>query len=200
MTSFESTPRCLPILLVIASFGAFAQGAELRDPTSFASIADPAERSRALFVEAAKVIQSPRCQNCHPKGDRPSQGLDMHPHIPIVTRGADNMGTVVLRCPTCHQAANYAPSGLPGNPLWQVAPLSMAWQEQSLAQICEQIKDKQRNGGKSLPQLHEHMAHDPLVGWAWHPGGKRSPAPGTQRAFGELIAAWIGTGAYCPAP
>ena len=52
------------------------------------------------------------------------------------------MGTVVLRCPTCHQAANYPPSGLPGHSRWQAAPLVMAWQGQSLTQICEQIKDQ----------------------------------------------------------
>ena len=190
--------RAATILLAVASFGASGQGEALRNAKTFASIADTAERSRALFAEAGKVIQSPRCLNCHPKGERPSQGSDMHPHIPIVTRGADNTGTVVLHCQTCHQSANYAPSGLPGHPQWQVAPLSMAWQGRSLAQICEQIKDERRNGGKSLAQLHEHMAHDSLVGWAWHPGGNRSPAPGTQKAFGELIDGWIATGAHCP--
>jgi hypothetical protein len=29
-------------------------------------------------------------------------------------------------------------------------------------------------------------------------GSGRKPAPGTQKAFGELIAAWIETGAACP--
>ena len=56
----------------------------------------------------------------------------------------------------------------------------MAWQGKSLGQICEQIKDRKRNGGKSLAQIHEHMAHDTLVGWGWAPGGDREPAPGTQ--------------------
>jgi hypothetical protein len=44
------------------------------------------------------------------------------------------------------------------------------------------------------------MAYDALVGWGWHPGGTRTPAPGTQKQFGELVAAWIQTGAACPAP
>ena len=74
----------------------------------------------------------------------------------------------------------------------------MAWQGKSLAQICEQIKDPKRNGGKTLAQIHEHMAHDSLVGWGWKPGGNREPAPGTQEQFGELIEAWIATGASCP--
>ena len=48
----------------------------------------------------------------------------------------------------------------------------MAWQQQARsAQICEQIKDPARNGGKTLAQIQEHMAHDSLVGWGWRPGG-----------------------------
>jgi hypothetical protein len=190
----------LAIALMTATLAASGQGAALRDVSTFASISDPVERSRALFVEVGKVIESPRCMNCHPKGDRPSQGVDLHPHIPIVTRGTDDKGTVVLRCQTCHQSANYAPSGVPGHPAWAVAPLAMAWQGHSLAQICEQIKDKQRNGGKSLAQLHEHMAHDSLVGWAWDPGPERSPAPGSQKELGALVDAWIASGAHCPSP
>jgi hypothetical protein len=46
--------------------------------------------------------------------------------------------------------------------------------------------------------MHEHMAHDSLVGWGWAPGGQREPAPGTQAQFGALIKAWIDTGAACP--
>jgi hypothetical protein len=115
-----------------------------------------------------------------------------------VVRGADDKGAIGMRCTTCHQSANFEPSGLPGHPLWHVAPKSMAWQQRSLAQICSQIKDPRRNGGKSLPQIHEHMASDSLVGWAWQPGGTREPAPGTQAQFGALIAAWIESGAACP--
>jgi hypothetical protein len=49
-----------------------------------------------------------------------------------------------------------------------------------------------------LAELHEHMAQDDLVGWGWHPGAGREPAPGTQQTFGALIQAWIDTGAACP--
>ncbi len=75
----------------------------------------------------------------------------------------------------------------------------MAWQGKSLSEICTQIKDPARNGGHSLAEIHEHMAKDPLVAWAWQPGHGRVPAPGTQEEFGELIEAWIATGAHCPA-
>ena len=186
------------VLLLAAGACSAAFAAELRAPESFASIADKTARSRALFVEAGKVIQSPRCLNCHPVGERPTQGADLRPHEPMVVRGEDDKGAVGMRCTTCHQKENFEPAGVPGHPLWHVAPLSMAWQQRSLGQICAQIKDPRRNGGKSLAQIHEHMASDSLVGWAWQPGGQRTPAPGTQAQFGALIAAWIETGAACP--
>ena len=51
---------------------------------AFDTITDQAARSVALFEEAGKVIQHPRCVNCHPAGDRPLQGDDSHPHVPWV--------------------------------------------------------------------------------------------------------------------
>ena len=197
-------PTTLVGLVLLAAFASSAmQGAcatTLKSPGDFTSIADKAERSRALFAEMGKVIESPRCQNCHPVGQRPTQGDDMHPHLPLVARGADDQGAIAMRCATCHQAANFAPAGVPGAPKWHMAPVAMAWQGKSLGQVCEQIKDPARNGKRSLAQLHDHMANDELVGWGWHPGGSRAPAPGTQKQFGDLVAAWIQTGAACPAP
>jgi hypothetical protein len=185
-------------VFLLAAIAFAAHGADLRSPESFASVGDTAELSRALFAEAGKVLEHPRCLNCHPAGERPTQGNDLHPHSPLVVRGADDQGAVAMRCAACHQSVNYEPSGVPGHPLWHVAPIAMAWQQRTLGQICEQIKDPSRNGGKTLAQIQEHMAHDSLVGWGWHPGGAREPAPGTQDQLGALIAAWIATGAACP--
>ncbi len=136
--------------------------------------------------------------NCHPAGDRPLQGNDSHPHIPHVRRGDGGMGVAGLRCNTCHQAQNVDHASLPGHPAWHLAPIEMAWHGRSLAEICAQIKDPERNGGKTLAELQQHMAEDSLVGWGWQPGAGREPAPGDQATFGELIAAWIDTGAHCP--
>jgi hypothetical protein len=74
----------------------------------------------------------------------------------------------------------------------------MAWQGKSVGEICRQLKDPNRNGGRNLAFLHEHAASDDLIAWGWQPGVGREPAPGTQRLFGELIQAWIDTGAECP--
>ncbi len=187
------------LLSCFMSCAAFGQAATLKSADSFASITEPDARARALFTEAGKVIMSPRCQNCHPKDDRPTQGEDMHPHLPWVVRGVDDKGAVGLRCTTCHQAANVDPGNVPGHPMWHVAPIAMAWQGRTLGQICMQIKDPARNGGKTMPQILEHMAHDSLVGWGWQPGGNRIPAAGTQAQFGDLIGAWMAAGAACPA-
>lgn len=171
----------------------------LKPASEFASIQDKKQRAVALFTEAGKVIQHPRCVNCHPASDRPLQGEDSHPHQPLVVRGDDGLGAIGMRCTTCHGPANFDPGRVPGNPTWHVAPIEMAWVGKSLSEICEQIKDSKRNGGKSMEQLVEHMAEDTLVGWGWAPGVGREPAPGTQKEFGALIRAWVESGAACPA-
>lgn len=173
----------------------------LKPVASFAGIADSKARSVALFEEAGKVIQHPRCVNCHPASNTPLQGDDGHPHKPPVVRGPDNFGSIGMRCTSCHGSKNFAfdTASVPGNPKWHLAPIEMAWAGKSLGAICEQIKDKSRNGNLSMPELVKHMADDELVGWAWHPGKDREPAPGTQKEFGELIKAWAETGAACPA-
>jgi hypothetical protein len=172
--------------------------AALATPESFDGIGDTAARSAALFTEAAKVLTSPRCMNCHPAGDRPLQGETHRLHQPPVERGPDGFGAVTMRCATCHQSANFDPAGMPGHPHWHLAPREMAWQDKTLGEICAQIKDPARNGGRSLEQILTHMATDTLVGWAWAPGFGRQPAPGTQQELGALIEAWMKTGAACP--
>ena len=187
----------LVAVVVIATPARADEHRTLRAPSAFAGIADPAARSAALFVEAGKVLRHPRCLNCHPDGDRPSQGVG-YPHQPPVQRGDDGHGVSAMRCATCHQKANFDPARVPGHPEWHLAPRSMAWRHKSLADICGQLKDSSRNGGRTLNQIVEHVAHDSLVGWAWKPDVGREAAPGTQVSFGALIKAWADSGAACP--
>lgn len=178
----------------------------LQPAETFQSISDKRARSIALFEEAGKVIQHPRCINCHPATDRPLQDMTMHPHQPPVFRGDGGMGLVGMQCNTCHSAENTPVVGqadtlksIPGNPAWHLAPIEMAWEGKTLRQICEQLKDPKRNGDKTMAEMVEHMAHDDLVGWGWDPGEGREPVPGTQEEFGKIIQAWVDTGAVCPA-
>ena len=169
---------------------------ELRPPSAFAGIADREARSRALFSEVAKVLTSPRCINCHPAGDRLTQGNDLHPHLPPVWRAAG-------ACQTCHTDRNFtlmeraSYRSIPGHPRWDVAPIEMAWQGKSISEICQQLKDPQRNGGRSLELLHQHLAKDDLVAWGWQPGEGRTRRPGRKRYWAPCRS-WIDSGAACP--
>ena len=171
----------------------------LASPESFAGIADTAARSAAMFTELGKVLTHPRCTNCHPAGDRPRQGDESRLHQPPVARGADGHGVETMRCSICHGNSNFEPGRMPGHPEWHLAPREMAWEGKTVAEICAQIKDPARNGGRKVEDLIHHIGEDTLVGWAWHPGFGRSPAPGTQAQAGALVEAWMKTGAACPA-
>jgi len=186
--------------------GTMAQtAAESRNTGQVSSIVDRPARSRALFSEIAKVLTGPRCMNCHPSGDEPLQGEGRHVHRPVALRGGSNDGVPGLPCASCHSDHNVtlltAEAGyrsIPGHPRWGLAPIEMAWEGKSVGEICRQLKDPVRNGGRDLALLHQHIARDDLVGWAWHPGAGRQPAPGTQKQLGDLVGAWIESGAECP--
>lgn len=193
----------LPALLIagaaIATNAPPDRANDLRSPESFATIADPTARSRALFGEMARVIEHPRCLNCHPATREPLQ-RDLEPHMPPVDMTVQSRA---MECQTCHHDANtptYAGgvASIPGAHGWKLAPASMAWVGKSPRAICEALKDPARNGKRDLAAIHEHMAQDHLVGWAWHPGGTLAPVPGTQARFGALVQAWIDSGAACP--
>jgi hypothetical protein len=177
----------------------------LRSASAFAGMTDRDARSRALFTEASKVLTSPRCINCHPAGDHPLQGNDQRVHYPPVSRRVGELVALGRVCNQCHTdrnvrifagQANF--KSIPGHPRWDLAPVEMAWQGKSVSEICTQLKDPARNGGRSLAVVQEHLAHDDLIAWGWNPGPGRDPAPGTQAQLGELIQAWIDTGARCP--
>jgi hypothetical protein len=139
------------------------QGPDLKEPSAFSDIGDRAARSRALFSEGAKVITSPRCMNCHPAGDQPHQGDDRHIHRPLALRGEANNGVPRQHCAACHTDNNFPLSvgaasyqSVPGHARWSLAPSEMAWEGKTPGEICRQIKDPARNGGRDLALLREH--------------------------------------------
>jgi hypothetical protein len=102
---------------------------------------------------------------CRPATDRPLQGNDQHAHQPPVLSGEAGGGIPGLQCSACHMERNVdlklgpnaSCQSIPGHPRWGLAPIEMAWQGKSVGQICEQVKDRKRNGGRDLTLLHEHM-------------------------------------------
>jgi hypothetical protein len=179
------------------------QMATLKPVSEFSSIADPQARSVALFGEASRVLTSPRCLNCHPATREVTQGDNLHPHMPLMSGGRIGAGVPGLPCRSCHGPTNTSTlassiASVPGSPAWVLAPASMAWQGKSIREICLQIQDPVRNGGRTLEKLRQHVAKDAVVAWGFDPGDGRLPAPGTQAQFAALIDAWIDTGARCP--
>jgi hypothetical protein len=60
------------------------------------------------------------------------------------------------------------------------------------------VTDPARNGRRTPAMLLEHMESEPLVLWAWHPGGNRTPPPLSHEAFVNEMKAWIAAGTPCP--
>ena len=58
------------------------------------------------FVDMARVLQHPRCMNCHTGEDFPRQSDDAHRHQMNVTRGSEDSGAAGLHCSACHQEQN----------------------------------------------------------------------------------------------
>ena len=120
-------------------------------------------------------------------------------HQPPVERGADGHGLAAMRCsilppgrPTSIPAACRAiRNGISRRARWR-------GKARRSREICAQIKDPARNGGRKVEDLIHHIGEDTLVGWAWAPGFGRAPAPGTQEQAGALVEAWVKTGAACP--
>jgi len=159
-----------------------------------APVSDP-----GLFGPIASVLTHPRCINCH-QADSPRQTDAKVVHQPLVVRGADGHGAPTQPCQTCHQTTNSGTGGfVPGAAGWSLAPLSMLWEGRTSAQICEQIKDPARNGGRHTgEEIIEHTKTDPMVLWAWSPGGGRTSPPLSHERFVEALETWIHSGMPCP--
>lgn len=161
------------------------------------------EKALAAFSEAVKVFFSARCANCHPAGDIPSQGDEMTPHAQGVTRGKAGKGVYGMACTTCHQAENlsgeHMPPGVSNG--WHMPPADqkMIFQGLTAAQLCVQLKDPKRNGGRNTPEdaIH-HLEEDPLVQWAWAPGNGRTVPPMSYPDFLKAMKMWVESGAACP--
>lgn len=156
---------------------------------------------KQAFLDVAKVLQSPRCRNCHPIGDAPLQTDAGRRHAMFITRASVDAG---LPCKTCHAERNSEAVGVaggpPGAPNWNLPPreFPMVFQGKTPTALCEQLRDPARNKHRTLAELLEHVAHDPLVLWGWAPGGKRTTPPLSHDAFVAAFTTWVDGGGACP--
>ncbi len=162
---------------------------------------EPDPGALAAWETMYRVLQHPRCANCHPADDVPLQGDDGHPHAQIVQRGPDGEGLYGMRCSTCHQTQNLeGPHLPPGAPNWHLPhpDMPLVFVGRSSPALCRQLRDPAQNGGKTPEQLFEHVAHDPLVLWGWSPGEGREPVSTPHDEVVRAMRAWIESGCDCP--
>lgn len=145
------------------------------------------------------MFQHPRCTNCHNRGEGPRQGNTPRAHLSNVKRGPEGRGEAPLHCVNCHKSTNTGVGTTPGAPDWRMPPPGRAgWDRLTAGEICAALKDPRRNAGLSLEAVVEHMVKDPLVLWAWTPGGIRSKPPLAHDAFIGLMRRWRAGGGPCP--
>jgi hypothetical protein len=152
-----------------------------------------------------EVFSHPRCANCHvgqdnvPIWSERSSGARPRPHGMNINAGDSRVGAEYILCSACHESHNsQLPHGPPGAPGWSLAPVEMQWFGKSSAEICAQIKDTTKNGGRSIEGIIKHIEDEPLVHWGWAPGPGREPAPYSAAQVVEFLNQWNAAGAPCP--
>lgn len=197
--------RTLPLaVLAVAASGALLVGQALTRSHVQTARADDAA-GLAAFETVRKVLQHPRCVNCHIPGDAPLQFDDSRVHAQNVKRGPDGKGAVGLSCATCHAEQNppasYGAHMPPGAPNWHLPPPStkMVFLNRTSADIARVLKDPAATNGKDLQALIDHVANDKLVLWGWEPGVGREPVSVPHAEFVAAFKAWVAAGAPVPA-
>lgn len=157
------------------------------------------------------VASHPRCVNCHvgedniPVWSGPSYG-DRRAHGMAINAGESRIGAGSLSCNACHQTST-VPQELPhAAPRlgmdWQLAPVEFQWIDRTSTEICQQMRDPERNGGRDAAGLVEHILHDAelfgFISWGFDPGPGREPAPGSLQTHLEDMAIWAAAGMPCP--
>ncbi len=177
----------------------------------------PAQAQDAGLEAWSKVFQvfsHPRCANCHVGPDNlpmwSNGGTQARPHGMYISGGASRSGGEHIICTSCHTQRNspvvHGPPGAQNPPddpnpreaRWALPPASMQWFDKSSGEICAQIKDRERNGNRTIPEVIQHIEHDPLVHWAWTPGPGREPAPYSVSELARFFKEWDAAGAPCP--
>ena len=174
------------------------------------TIAPPEAVSRedglSAFLRIYEVASHPRCSNCHVGADNrpmwsgPSYGK-ARPHGMNVVAGDSRIGAETILCSTCHaynEGSNDLPHMAPQVAMnWQLAPVEAEWFGKTSDEVCAQLRDPERNGGRDYLDLASHLDHDLILHWAWNPGGGREPAPYDLQSHVNDVLAWGVAGYPC---
>jgi cytochrome c5 len=191
-------------LLAIAAAAVVACAASSARQEERASRDRKREDGLAAFAVVQRVLQHPRCQNCHIPGDAPLQFDEGREHGQLVQRGPEGKGALGLQCETCHGLTNpppsYGPHTPPGAPNWHLPPPEhkMVFIHLSGAQLCRNLTNQAENGGRDLAKLLDHVSNDKLVLWGWDPGAGRAPVDVPHDEFVAAFKRWMDAGAPCP--
>lgn len=200
--------KTLAIFIALTG-AAFAEGEPVAK-RNIPSSATPGEGLEA-FERIYEVVSHPRCANCHVGSDNipmwhgASNG-PARPHGMNINAGESRIGAETLLCSTCHRTntnLNSAKNAPPHAGLdWQLAPVEFEWFGKSPAEICAQLSDPDRNGGRDWEGLVDHLiddaGHRGFVLWGWNPGEGREPVPYSLQAHVDDMAIWGVAGQPCP--
>ncbi|GAB5512110.1 MAG: hypothetical protein Rhims3KO_35110 [Hyphomicrobiales bacterium] len=166
------------------------------------------EEGLAAWGRIHEVTSHPRCSNCHvgtdgiPMWSGPSYGRT-RPHGMNIQGGESRIGAEYLTCQTCHlwreDGGNDLPHMAPQVAMnWMLPPPEAEWFGKSSVEICEQLRDPERNGQRTFLDIAGHLDHDLILHWAWSPGGGREPAPYSLQEHVDDVLAWGVAGMPCP--
>ncbi len=166
-----------------------------------------AEEGLQAWGRIFEVTSHPRCSNCHVGADNrpmwsgPSYGRT-RPHGMNINAGESRIGAETLACATCHaqrEGLNDVPHAAPQVSMaWMLPPVEAAWFGKTSPEICAQLRDPERNGGRDALEIARHLDHDLILHWAWTPGGGREPAPYSLQEHVNDVLAWGAAGFPCP--
>lgn len=165
-----------------------------------------AREGLAAWQRIYEVTSHPRCSNCHvgpdnrPMWSGPTYGK-ARPHGMNIYAGDSRIGAETVPCSACHayrEGANDQPHAAPQVAMdWQLAPVEAEWFGKSSQEICNQLRDPDRNGGRNFEEIASHLDHDLILHWAWSPGGGREPAPYSLQEHVNDVLAWGVAGYPC---
>ena len=200
----------LTIAILVSTVEGASDGAPLAEiqPPPAGSVSR--EDGLAAWQRIYEVVSHPRCANCHVGADNipmwsgPSYGRS-RPHGMNIDAGPTRDGAETLPCNTCHRTSgdlDTEPHAPPRFGIdWQLAPVEFEWFGKSSLEICEQLKDPARNGGRSWMGLAEHLVvdsdHRGPVLWGWSPGGNREPTPYSLEEHLQDMLVWGVAGQPC---